>query len=65
MRDINRYVIKKYAHDWRDIALELGFESYYIHSIKNKHTKDHDCFYTIIERWLQSYVDPTWKSLLM
>ena len=26
MRDLNRYVTKKYASDWEDIGVELGLE---------------------------------------
>ena len=26
MRDLNRYVTRKYANDWYDIGIELGLE---------------------------------------
>ena len=63
MRDINRYT-KKYATNWKDIGIELGLKLEDLAIIE----KDHplhcvSCFQSMIDKWLNSTVDATWKDL--
>ena len=63
MRNINRYT-QKYATDWNDIGLELGLEFELLAIIKKDHPLDCvACFIEMINNWLISSVDPTWKDL--
>ena len=62
MKDLNRYVKKQFAVDWKDIALELNLNYEIIDDIeKEKSGVCEDCFSAILKEWLRSNV--TWKTL--
>jgi len=64
MRDLNRYVIKKYAADWKDIGVELGLEVYKLRTIEKDHPLQCvECFQKTLEMWLQQSSNATWRSL--
>ena len=55
MRDLNRYVIKKYGVDWKDIGLELELKLDTLKIISKDN--QHDCvacFQSTLDKWLQS-----------
>ena len=64
MRDLHRYVIKKYAADWKNIGLELGLQFDTLKIIKqNNPLKVEDCLEDVLDRWLKSTRNATWRTL--
>ena len=65
MRDINRYVIRKYSSDWYDIGLELGLELSVLEAIEKDNPEKHvSCFRKTLDKWLQLNTnDATWRTL--
>ena len=63
MRDLNRYVVRKYATDWYDIGIELGLEHNELNIIGKDHPQQHvKCFQVTLDNWLNTD-DATWKTL--
>ena len=67
MRDLNRYVTRRYATDWYDIGIELGLERD-VHIIKKDNVynpyQSITCFQEILYKWLNLKTDDaTWKAL--
>ena len=65
MKDLNRYVTKKYATDWYDIGIELGLELDVLDIIENDHPlRGKTCFQKTLDKWLKLNTnDATWRSL--
>ena len=64
MKDLNRYVTKKYATKWFDIGLELGLELHTLDAIEADHSQRCvTCFRKTLDMWLKLNGKPTWKSL--
>ena len=65
MKDLNRYVTRKYAIDWYDIGIELGLEPHELDIIANDHHQQTvTCFQKTLTNWLKSSTnDATWKTL--
>ena len=65
MRDLNRYVTKKYATDWYDIGIELGLELDLLDIIKKENPQQSvTCFQKTLDKWLKlNSDDATWKTL--
>ena len=65
MKDLNRYVTRKYAPDWHDIGIELGLELEVLEFIKRDHPQDSvTCFQKTLDKWLQLNTDDaTWRTL--
>ena len=65
MKDINRYVTRKYAVDWKDIGIELDLELATLDTIEKDHPlQSEDCFQAMIDKWLRLTGDnATWKAL--
>ena len=65
MRDLNRYVTKKYATDWEDIGIELGLKLDVLKIIANDNPlKSVACLRNTLDKWLQLDTDnATWKTL--
>ena len=65
IRDINRYVTRKHAADWKNIGIELGLSLSTLDIIERDHPlKSEDSFMAMIDRWIQLTVnDATWKAL--
>ena len=64
MRDLNRYVTKKYAAYWRDIGIELGLESDALNIIeKDNPQQSVACFQSTLDMWLKLIPNATWKKL--
>ena len=64
---MNRYVIKNYASDWKDIGIELKLqlsEIDYIAERRRKAWPDYeDYFRDTLDYWLRYKSDATWKTL--
>jgi len=64
MRDLNRYVIKKCATDWKDIGLELGLQHSTLKVVKhNNPLQVEDCLEEVLDKWLQLNRNTTWRTL--
>ena len=63
MKDLNRYVVKKFATIWRDVGLELGLELAVLKSIEEDYQKVATCFQETLDRWLKSSPGATWTKL--
>ena len=65
MKDLNRYVTRKYATDWHDIGIELGLESDELDIIKNDHPLNSiTSFQKMLDSWLKLNSDgATWRTL--
>ena len=65
MKDINRYVTRKHATDWKDIGIELGLKFNTLIIIEKDHPlQSETCFQFMINNWIQSNADNvTWKAL--
>jgi len=64
MKDLNRYIIKKYAIDWYDIGIELGFKLRVLDVIKKDNPQQSvDCLRKVLDKWLEVTANPTWKIL--
>ena len=65
MRDINRYVTRKHAADWKDIGIELGLKLTMLNIIEKDHpAQSTACFQEMINKWIESNADDvTWKAL--
>ena len=64
MRDLNRYVVRKYAFIWKDIGIELGLPIDMLNFINEDYPKDSvGCFLGVLDRWLKLTPNATWRSL--
>ena len=63
MRDLNRYIVHKYASDWEDIALELGLDEQVVAIIKKDNRECVDCIRNTLQKWLDLTPNATWKML--
>ena len=64
MRDLNRYVTRKFAAEWKKVGIELGLKLDVLKIIeKNYPQQTEDCFQEVIDRWLRSTPDVTWRTL--
>ena len=64
MRDLNRYVTRRYASDWYDIGIELGLELDVLDVIEKDHPLSGvTCLQKTLDRWLKFNTDATWRSL--
>ena len=64
-RDVNRYVVPKYAHRWRDIGMYLQFDHAELQIIQNNCLNNSEkCCKDLLIRWLERTTDATWDLLL-
>ena len=64
MRDLNRYVIKKFAGDWNDIGLELGLQYDTLKIVgQNTPNKVEDHLKDVLDKWLKLNPKATWRML--
>ena len=65
MRDLNRYVTKKYASDWEDIGIELELDLNVLKIIARDNTQRTEaCLRETLDKWLTLNSDnATWKTL--
>ena len=64
MRDLNRYVTRKYATDWYDIGIELGLELDVNIIEKDNPQQSVTCFQRTLDKWLKLNTDDaTWRTL--
>ena len=65
MRDLNRYVTRRYAPDWYDIGIELGLDLDVLDIIEKDHSqRSVTCFQKTLDEWLKLNTDDaTWRTL--
>jgi len=65
MKDLNRYVTRKYANDWKDVGIELGLDLDVLKIIeKDNPQQSVACLRETLDKWLKlSTDDATWKTL--
>ena len=65
MKNLNRYVTRRYATDWYDIGIELGLDLDVLGIIKYDNPQQAvTCFQKTLHTWLKLNTDDaTWKTL--
>ena len=64
MRDLQRYVIPRYASKWNNVGLELKLEATKLENISKNNPLDCEaCFKSTLATWLQSNPDASWRTL--
>ena len=65
LRDINRYVLKKYAVHWEAIGASLEVKNLDLIKRNNQGHDlfNEDCFSTMLKRWDEYDIDATWEKL--
>ena len=64
MKDLNRFVTKKYATDWYSIGLELKLQESELNIIrKDCPQQSVTCFETTLKKWLDIDDNSTWRTL--
>jgi len=63
MRDLNRYVVNKFAADWKDAGIELGLEFDVLKVIAKDNQETKDCFQEVLSKWLKLTPNATWRTL--
>ena len=64
MRDLQRYVIQRYASKWNKVGLELKLEATKLDNISmNNPFNCEACFVKTLDTWLQSNPNATWRTL--
>ena len=62
-KDLQRYVVCKYASEWIDIATELGLDTSTVEIIKMDNQKCEYCLKETLQKWLDLSPNATWKML--
>ena len=63
MKNLNRYVTRKYAPDWYDIGIELGLELDVNIIEKDNPQKSVICSQKTLDEWLKSTANnATWRT---
>jgi len=64
MKELNRFVIRKFAAEWKNVGLELDLQLDAIKIIERDYPlKTEDCFREVLHKWLKLTPNATWKSL--
>ena len=65
MKDLNRYVTRKYSADWYDIGIELELETSALDTIQdNNRQQNATCLQRTLDKWLKlNKGDTTWRTL--
>ena len=65
MRDLNRYVTRKYSPSWEDIGIELELDLDVLKVIARNYPQQSDiCLRETLDKWLKLNTDnATWKTL--
>ena len=63
MRDLNRYVVKRYAANWKDVGIELSFDLDILKIIARDNEQIEDCLQEVLNKWLKLTPNATWRTL--
>ena len=65
-RDLYKYVVPEYAHEWRDLGVLLNFKQAELEIIfKDFRNDSRECCKTLFCRWLEKSSNATWDQLLL
>lgn len=60
--DLLRFLVA-YGALWKDIGLLLGLQLPVLNEVEKNHSEIKECFRAVLEKWLSSNVDVTWRNL--
>jgi len=64
MRDLNRYVVNKYAKHWKSVGLELGLDWDVLDTVEvDNRQQSESCFQKTLDKWLKLTPNATWEIL--
>ena len=64
LRDLCKYVIPKYAHEWQHFGVLLHFEQAELDIMQdNCHHNSKKCCRSLLSTWLEKYPDALWDQL--
>ena len=64
MKDLNRYVVRKYAIDWLEVGIELGLQMDLLYEIQRNYWNCENCLQYTLAKWLDlNGDDATWRTL--
>ena len=64
LRDVYKYVVSEYAHEWRDLGMLLNFKQAELEIIfKDFRNDSRECCKRLFCRWLEKSPDATWDQL--
>ena len=67
MKDIDDYVINRYAPQWKQLGRQLNIDQNLINILQHDHGNDCvECCTRMLEAWLEqnTYDDATWQILI-
>ena len=66
LRDVYKYVVPEYAHEWRDLGVLLNFKQPELEIIFRDFRNDsRECCKRLLCRWLQKSSNATWHQLFL
>ena len=64
MKELNRFVVRKYATDWYEVGIELELQHKTLQAIsKENHQQNEFCFRSMLDKWLELNPNATWRTL--
>ena len=65
MKDIDNYVVVRWASKWKEIATQLNIEEYLIRNIEHDYSSNCvECCHKMLGDWLEQNKHPTWEKLI-
>ena len=65
MKDIDSYVVLRWASKWKELARQLNIEEYLIRNIEHDYPSDCiKCCGKMLSDWLEQSKHPTWEKLI-
>ena len=65
MKDIDSYVVQRWASKWKELARQLNVEEYLIRNIEHDYSSDCvKCCGKMLSDWLEQSKHPTWEKLI-
>jgi len=64
MKTLNRYVVSKYASEWKDVGMELDIDIDELNIIEKDNLRQSKMYFQkTLEKWLKMSTNPTWSTL--
>ena len=65
MKDIDNYVIERWASKWQKLGSKLNIGEHLIRNIECNHPNDCEgCCRIMLSKWLEETAHPTWDTLI-
>ena len=66
LRDVYKYVVPEYAHNWRYLGAQLDFKHTEMEIIFSDFRNDsQECCRNLLSRWLEKNPDASWDQLFL